>query len=633
MFTDMLGYTTLGQRNESLSLALVEEQRKVIRPIIARHNGREVKTIGDAFLIEFPNVLDAVRCAYDIQRGIREFNLSLETDKRIHLRIGIHVGEVVESQGDISGDAVNVASRIEPLAEDGGVCVTSSVYDFAQGKVDLTLTSIGSKSLKNVTRPMEVFKIVMPWDKDREAAAAPLDSKRIAVLPFVSMSPDPNDEYFADGMTEELISAISKVRELEVISRTSVMQYKNKTNKAGEIGRDLNVGTLLEGSVRKAGNRVRIAVQLINATSDRHLWADNYDRTLEDVFSIQSEIAQSVASTLKVTLLESDRKRLEKAPTRDPEAHALYLKARVFQARGTREGLEEAARFFQKAIEKDPHYVIAYAQLSATTCDLGFGEMTPPMESFKKGEELARRALALDPSLPEPHLALAQALYCQWDFKGAEVEVDRAFELDPNSSMAMSYKSAMERTWGRFDEAADLARRALELDPLSPWTLNDSATSLLYSRQPDEAITLYKKVLEIDPEAAFALGNIGVAYVEKGMLDEGIAAIRESIRMEKGYRVGATCDLAHALGKAGRIDELRGLLVEAQDWHEKNHRGAIALSAIYANMGEKDKAFEWLEKAFDEHSSYVSTLFIDYAFESLFSDPRIDAMKRRLGLN
>jgi len=331
--------------------------------------------------------------------------------------------------------------------------------------------------------------------------------------------------------------------------------------------------------------------------------------------------------------LEGDRKRLEKAPTKDPEAHALFLKGRAFQVRGTREGFEEAARFFQRAIEKDPHYVIAYAQLTAATCELGFGEMNPPIGSFKKGEELARHALALDPSLPEPHLALAQALYCQWDFKGAEFEVDRAFELDPNSSMAMSYKSALMRTRGRFDESADLARRALELDPLSPWTLNDTATALLYSRKPDEAVTLYKKVLEIDPEAAFARGNIGVAYIEKGMLDEGIASIRDSIRMEKGYRVGSTCDLAHALAKAGRVDELKDLLAEAQEWHEKNHRGAIALVAVYANMGEKDKAFEWLEKAFEEHSAYVSNVFCDYAFEGLSSDPRMEAMRRRLGLN
>jgi adenylate cyclase len=211
MFTDMVGYTALGQKNESLSLALVEEQRKVIRPILARHNGREVKTMGDAFLVEFPNTVDAVRCAYDIQRAIREFNLSLERDKRIHLRIGVHVGEVVESQGDISGDAVNVASRIEPLAEDGGVCVTGHVYDFVRGKVDLPLVSMGPKALKNVVTPVDVYKMVMPWEHAQEESVQELDSKTVAVLPFASMSPDPNNEYFADGLREELIDRLCQV--------------------------------------------------------------------------------------------------------------------------------------------------------------------------------------------------------------------------------------------------------------------------------------------------------------------------------------------------------------------------------------------------------------------------------------
>jgi adenylate cyclase len=447
------------------------------------------------------------------------------------------------------------------------------------------------------------------------------------------MSPDPNDEYFADGMTEEVISAISKVRELDVISRTSVMQYKNKSKNVSDIGRELKVGTLLEGSVRKAGNQVRVAVQLINANSDKHLWADNYDRTFENVFSIQSDIAQSVASVLKVTLLEGDRKRLEKIPTKDAEAHALYLKGRAHELRITPEDLKEAARLYQKAIEKDPQYALAYAWLSVATSDLGFHEVAPTVESFKKGEEFARRALALDPSLPEAHLALALALYNQWDFRGAEAEVDQAHELGPNSAMALVYKSGLTRLRGRFDEAARLARRALELDPLSPETLNEVATALLYSRQPDEAIALYKKVMEIDPEAAFARGNIGVAYVQKGMIEEGLASIRESIRMEGSFRPGMASDLAYALGKAGRSDELRALLAEALAWHEKNNRGAQAVVSIYASLGEKDKAFEWLEKAYVEHSGYFpSMLTEDYSFESLRTDPRMEGMKRRLGL-
>jgi adenylate cyclase len=631
MFTDMVGYTTLGQRDESLSLALVEEQRKLVRPILARHNGREVKTMGDAFLVEFSSALDAVRCAYDVQRATREFNISLPSEKRIHLRVGVHLGDIVETQGDISGDAVNVASRVEPLAEDGGVCLTQQVYDHINNKFELPLVSIGTKSLKNVSSPIEVYKLTMPWEQ-RLGTSGVLDKRRVAVIPLTNMISEPSEEYFADGMTEELISAIAKVRELDVISRTSVMQYKNKAKNMAEIGRELNVGTLLEGSVRKAGNRVRIAVQLIDANSDKHLWAENYDRTLEDVFSIQSEIAQSVASVLKVTLLESDRKRLEKAPTKDPEAHALYLKGRFHGLRMTEEELKEAARFYQMAIDKDPMYALAYASLAEATMSSGFTEMAPPVESTQRGLEFARRSLVLDPSLPEAHAAIGLAFLNQWDFRAAEAEYDRAIELGPNSARSLKARANILMYAKRFDECERLARRALELDPLSPEMLQDVGTTLLYLGHLDDAIALFRKVLEIDPEAAFARDNIGVAYVHNGMLDEGIESIRASIRMSKGFEPGRVSDLGYALGRAGRFDELRDLLAETLELHEKNHYGAYALVSIYASLGEKDKAFEWLEKGFEEHDVILPAIVWDFSFESLRSDPRMKAMIIRLGL-
>ena len=246
MFTDMVGYTALGQRNESLSLALVEEQRKLIRPILSRHNGREIKTIGDSFLIDFRNALDAVRCAYDIQRATREFNISLPAEKRIHLRVGVHLGDVVESQGDISGDAVNVASRIEQLAEDGGVCITRQVYDHVLNKFELPLMSLGPKALKNVSALVEVYKMVMPWEEERAASRPILDKRRIAVLPFTNISPDPADEYFADGMTEELISTMSRISGMKVIARTSIMGSRSSTVRISilRLRRPVRVGAL-----------------------------------------------------------------------------------------------------------------------------------------------------------------------------------------------------------------------------------------------------------------------------------------------------------------------------------------------------------------------------------------------------
>src|SRR5205807_8269636 len=238
MFTDMVGYTSLGQRNESLSLALVDEQRKLIRPILNRHDGREVKTMGDSFLVEFSSAMDAVRCAYDIQRTTREFNFSAPAEQKLHLRIGVHLGDVVESQGDISGGAVNIASRIGPFAENGGISLSRQVYDLVQNKFDLPLVTLGAKTLKNVATQVELYKVTLPWQQDRTPSSTQLDKKRIAVLPFANISPNPSDEYFSDGMTEELIATLSRIKSLGVIARTSIIRYKGLTKPVVEIGRE-----------------------------------------------------------------------------------------------------------------------------------------------------------------------------------------------------------------------------------------------------------------------------------------------------------------------------------------------------------------------------------------------------------
>jgi adenylate cyclase len=261
---------------------MLDENRKMMRPTFTAHNGKEIKTIGDAFLVEFSSALDTVRCAYDIQRKSREFNLSLAREKRVILRIGIHVGEVIEgSDGDILGDAVNVASRIQSLAQEGSVCLTQQVFDQVHNKFELPLKSIGKQSLRNVTIPVEIYEMVMPWNKVAEEAATKTtkpDRNRIAVLPLANISSDPKDEYFADGMTEELISTLSKIRGLRVISRTSVLRYKQTNKSLSEIAKELNVGAVLEGSVRKAADDLRITVQLIDVENDEHLWSEDYDR-------------------------------------------------------------------------------------------------------------------------------------------------------------------------------------------------------------------------------------------------------------------------------------------------------------------------------------------------------------------
>src|SRR5205807_2745334 len=350
MFTDLVGFTALSQSNETVALSVLDEQRGLLRPMFNRHGGREVKTMGDAFLVEFPSALNAVKCAYEIQKTTREFNRSLSEERRVHLRIGVHLGDIVESQGDISGDAVNIASRIESLADSGGVCLTRQVYDQVQNKFELALTSLGLKSLKNVTSSIEVYKMVMPWQATGSVSSTDRDARRIVILPFANISPDIADEYFADGMTDELIAVLSKIGSLRVVARTSAMRFKGEKATANRIGQELKVGSIIEGSVRKSKNRVRITVQLVDTQSEEQLWAETYDRDLLDIFSVQSDIAQQVASAIELRLGVRENSALLQQQTQNPEAYSLYLKGRNRWNLRSENEVNRAIKYFEEAI-------------------------------------------------------------------------------------------------------------------------------------------------------------------------------------------------------------------------------------------------------------------------------------------
>ncbi|MBI3841497.1 MAG: adenylate/guanylate cyclase domain-containing protein, partial [Thaumarchaeota archaeon] len=359
MFTDLVGYTRLAQADESLALELLEEHRALLRPTFPAHGGTEVKTIGDAFLVEFKSALDAVLCAVELQKKMAERNLGPSGPRKLELRVGIHLGDVVHGSGDVYGDAVNVASRIEPLAEPGGICITQHVYDHIRNKSELEFSKLGEIELKNVELPVGVYKVIMSWNaQSREEGRAPRE--RLAVLPFVNISPDPDDEYFADGLTEELISKFSEVGQLKVIARTSVMNYKKKEKKASEIGRELGVGSIVEGSVRKAGTRIRVTVQLIDARTEEHIWASNYDKELDDIFAIQSDVASRVAGSISAKVFPAPQRK----DTDDAEAYTMYIRAMQLFHESTEPSLREALALFERAVSRDPKFVRAYAGIS-----------------------------------------------------------------------------------------------------------------------------------------------------------------------------------------------------------------------------------------------------------------------------
>ena len=631
MFTDMVGYTALGQRNEELSLALAEEQKKLVRPIFSRHNGREIKTMGDAFLIEFPSALDAVRSAYDIQRGVREYNISQPAEQRIHLRIGVHLGDVVESGGDISGDAVNVASRIEPLAEDGGVCLTRQVYDQAKGKLEIPFVSLGAKSLKNVKETVEVYRMAMPWETGTKRETE-LDTKRVAVLPLRNMSPDPNDEYFADGMTEELITALSSVTELTVIARTSVMQYKGSSKRIVDIGRELNAGTMIEGSVRKAANKVRITVQLIDARNEGHLWAQNYDKTLEDVFAIQSEVAQKVAESLKVRLLETDRKKIEKGFTRNAEAHTLYLKGVFYWNKRTPEALQKAVELYEQAIRLDPTFALGYAGIALAYGVTAANYSGDPLTYYPKAKEYALKALSLDDDLPEAHAVLATVIEgYERDLVGAEAEFKRAIELNPSYPSAHQWYSHILQWEKRSSEAWEQLRKALDLNPLSLIVLINMADYHWFMRDYDKAIEYAKKAIELDPAFVFNYDALIRSYVGKSMFNEALQASDAYSKVARP--VEGELWRAYVLASMGKAEECHQLLDNLDAQYKEKSVSPYGLAIVHFRLGEADRGFEWLQTAYDSYDRYLFVIAVTPDLDGYREDPRYFALLERTGLS
>jgi TolB-like protein/Tfp pilus assembly protein PilF len=633
MYTDMVGYTALGQRNESLSLALVEEQRGLVRPILKRHNGREIKTMGDAFLVEFPSALDAVRCAYDIQRATMEFNLSMPAESRLHLRVGVHLGDVVEYQGDISGDAVNVASRIELLSEDGGVCLTRQVYDQVQNKFDLPLTNVGMKSLKNVTMPIEVFKIVMPWETETNGASRQLDKKRVAVLPFANMSPDPADEYFADGLTEELIDRLGQVRELEVIARTSVMSYKKMGKKAAEIAMELKAGSLVEGSVRKAGNKVRVTAQLINGATERHLWSSRYDKSLDDVFAVQSDIAEQVTDALRIQLLPKEKEAIKNRATESAEAHILCLKGRYYWNERTREGNARALKYFEEAIKQDPNYALAYAGLADCYVVAGSYGWLEPKEAFPKAKESATMAIEKNPGIAEAHVSLA-AVFAEFEWKGeeAETEYKQAIELKPSYATAHQWYSMFLTMAGKLSDAYDEAKRARDFDPLSGAIIANLGERLLHMGKIDQALEEFKRLKETSPDFAWAYAWLGLTYLLSSKTGEAVIESRKAVSVSGGDPV-AKAYLACVLGFVESRAEANMILEELNMLSENSPLLTGYVASILFALGRTDEAFDRLRRAFDERSITMDLWnFLGLPFfEKFRTDPRWTPLERLRG--
>jgi adenylate cyclase len=629
MFTDMAGSTASAQLNEAEALRLRHEQAGLLRSLFAAHQGREIKSMGDGFLAEFESALRATQCAIEIQRRIFERNATSGASP-IHLRIGIHLGDVEQQGSDIFGDAVNIASRIQPVAEIGGICVSHAVQEQVWNKISDRLERLPPTALKGLRTPVELFRIVLPWTVP-EPRAVRVGSAGLAVLPFTNMSVDPSDLYFADGLTEELITVLSQIKDLRVIARTSVMPYKSTSKGVAQIGAELRVSSILEGSVRKAGNRLRVTAQLIDVESEGHVWARSYDRELVDVFAVQSEVARQVAGALRVELRPGEVARLEARPVVKPESYLACLKGRTLLNRDTKRATLEAAKErFQAAISLDEGNAAAYSGLADTVTRLGWWHRDlPPEESEQVTRRLVARAIELDPNLAEAHQSLGLVLWRN-DLVAAEKEVRLAISLNPSYSQAHNTLANMLQDGNRPEEALVEFSLAEEADPA--WILNlyHMAHLLIWLGRLDEAHAKIQRIDALDPADLGYRATRAEYYLARSDLEQARKELELAERLTDEPR-DKMLWRALSLAWAGERDQARSILKNNESLPARPTRAAD-VARIYAELGDLDECFRWLDTAYSTVTLPLQPWRLNPRLERVRRDPRFQELLKKRNL-
>ncbi len=533
---DVAGYSRLmGVDEEGTHERLKAHRRELVDPKITEHRGRIVKTTGDGLLVEFASVVDAVRCAVDLQRGMAERNAAIPPEHRIEFRIGINLGDVISDGDDIFGDGVNIAARLEALAEPGGICVSRVVRDQVRDKLDLAFEDMGEQHLKNIARPVRVYRGRATSSERPNMIAAPAltlpDKPSVAVLPFTNMSADPEQEFFADGITEDVITALSRYPSLFVIARNSCFTYKGRSVDLKQVGRELGVRYVLEGSLRRAGNRIRVTAQLVEAETGKHVWADRYDREVADIFALQDEIAEAVTIAVAPAIADAELHRAMRKAPGNLDAWAAYQRGLWHSGKASAADNALAQKFFEQAVDLDPSFAGGYKGLSRAEGQAADYQGRGLPEALSSAEALARRAVALDGADAEGRSRLANALYRQGDYEGGLAEAEQALSISPNLADAHGERGATLIFSGRLKEGLTALERCIRLDPRrSAVRLNQIALGLYLSREYEAAVGAAKRTIRLYPDypntyrwLAAALGQLGRFEEAKVALEKAIA--------------------------------------------------------------------------------------------------------------
>jgi adenylate cyclase len=546
---DVKGYSRLMGEDEVGTIRTLNVYKEVMTNLIHQYHGRVIDAPGDNVLAEFGSVVDAVECAVEVQRELKTRNAELSENRRMEFRIGVNLGDVIEDGEQILGDGVNIAARLESLSEGGGVCISRTVYENVENKLPLKYEYLGEQNVKNIARPVQVYRVLMETEAvaqrglevaPQEKMAFPLpDKPSIAVLPFVNMSDDPKQEYFSDGMTEEIITALSKVPRLFVIARNSTFAYKGKAVMVQQVARELGVRYVLEGSVRRIEDRVRVTAQLIDAMTGNHLWAEKYDRNLKDVFAVQDELTFKVVAALQVKLTEGDQALIVAGGTINFEAYSRFLKGLEYFKRFNKEGNLLARKMGEEIIALDPNYPRGYRMIASTHwLDVSLGVSKSPKESLAKAAQLFQRVIEMDPSDAVAHSFLGWVYTMMRQHEKGMAEAEKAVTVNPNAADAHSILGGVLHYNGNPKEAIEAIKKAIRLNPFPPaWYWHNLGMAYCQAGIHEEAIVAHRKALGFNPDNLLVHVSLAATYSLHGRKEEARAEAEEVLRINPRYSV------------------------------------------------------------------------------------------------
>ena len=632
MFTDLAGYTAMMQEDEFNAKGVRDQHRQILEKEIKGHDGQILQYYGDGALSIFSSTISAANSALSIQLS--------SIQNKIPLRVGIHAGDVVVEDEGVYGDGVNIASRIESFSVPGSVMISDKVFDDIKNHQAFRPLLMGEFELKNVLKPVEVYALtneglVVPQRTDLKGKVKER-IKSIAVLPFINRSADPENEYFSDGITEEIITALAKVEGLRVISRTSSFSFKGKQMDVREIGKQLEVQSILDGSVRKSGNRVRIVAQLSSTFDGYQLWTETYDRTLEDIFEVQDEISLKIAQQLKERLSKKGLEDHDKTKAINIEAYNVYLQGLFYYNKWTPINAQKAVESFNKAIELEPGYAQAYSGLALSYGLMSFTGFMTPSEGYRLTEEAARKTLNLDPKNENGYVSLGLIdLFAKWNFDKGKEYLDKALDINPKSPEANQAASLYFLVKNDLEKSLEAIQKAREVDPLSLITNRTLADIYYLRRDYDMAIEVYDWLLQQDPEFKSALDFKAWAHLMKGDHETAIQIFESFLQEETAHAIKPYVQLGYAYALKGEMEQAAFYLQQLEEDAKNSppETNYLNFATLYAGLGRIEESLNYLEKVVEQRLGSVLLIHLSPIWEPLHESPRFNSLLKKVGLN